>query len=300
MVLALTKKITALIYSTNSKIFEIQFLGNSRISESAENLVLDLFDEQVVYFWYRFLEIILSGTKSNLKMIPDLHTALCKSMASIVDIILEVCNSRIQPKPFDMQNLFFSTNSSSLAQSCKLFYEAHLNYTIGLCRLPMPSIDSILDHFGFWLFYHAQIDPAYDAFGKSVIISLLCRIFSQAQSPARIEYINKFYIILLESISNGNQRVIGEILKSSTDLISLNQNTIDFLMRPDGFIQYLTLYLCDKDTELAIRTACYSILSTFSALPNCYHLVDFSKHVLEIFLSALGLESDNENFCRLV
>jgi hypothetical protein len=90
------------------------------------------------------------------------------------------------------------------------------------------------------------------------------------------------------------------ILKSSTDLISLNQNTIDFLMRPDGFIQYLTLYLCDKDTELAIRTACYSILSTFSALPNCYHLVDFSKHVLEIFLSALGLESDNENFCRLV
>lgn len=298
---ALTRSLTCLIYERKSIAVEIFYSSNSKVTEKTGVVVFNLSDEQIIYFWYRFLTIIINGTQNNIKLIPDIHASLVKSIASIIDIFLDVCNKRIQPKPLEILPLIDDNkNPERLNEFLKKFYDADCQYNKGLNRLPIPCINSILDLFGSWLFYHEKIEPSYDAFGKAEIVSILCRIFSKAQSPVQSEYLNRFFGILLKNIANSDQRIIGEMLKNSVDLVSLNVPGVEFLLRPDGFISYLDLYLCDKGTELSIRKPCYVILSTFAALPNYYNLKELSKHVLEIFMSALGDETDADNFFTLV
>ena len=300
VVQALTVTVINLVYGEPKKNLEIMFTASGKLPEDPETLALTLTDEQSVYFWRRFLDLILVETKNNIKLIPDLHTILSRSIVSIIDQFLEICTKRIQAKPMALDSLCIKSSSEQLSECLQKCYDAHFNYVIGVSRLPMPSINSILDVFGTWLFYHAQVVPAYDAFGKSEVISVLCRLFAKAQGPAKKEYLSIFYSILLESIAHGDQRVIGEMLKNSTELIATDMIGVDFILRPDGYIQHLALYLEDKDTEMCIRYPCYKILAIFAALPNAFKLTELSKHVVEIFLSALGLETENENFYLLV
>lgn len=300
VVQALTIMVVDLVYGFPETTLRILFTASGKLRESPEALDIILTDEQAIYFWHRFLDLILVETKYSIKLLPDLHTTLSRCIVSIIDLILNICIQRVEAKSFSLKNLVMNKESERLSDILQQFYSVHFNYIIGQCRLPMPSINSILDIFGRWLFVHAKVVPAYDAFGKSELISVLCRVFSKAQGPANKDYLSIFYSILFESVANGDQRVVGEILKNSTELVANDLTGVDFLLRPDGFIQHLALYLGDKDTELSIRTPCYKVLATLSALPNSYRFKELSKHVVEIFLPALGLETDPDNFYILV
>ena len=146
--MAFTKGTIKLIYGETFKNIEIHFIENCKISEGSEKLKLVISDEQLIYFWYRFLDIILNETKFNAKLIPDLHTALARSIASVIDLILNICNHRVQAKSIELQVLVKNSSDSRLSEYLQCFYNVHFNYTLGLYRIPIPSIDSILDLFG--------------------------------------------------------------------------------------------------------------------------------------------------------
>lgn len=295
--LSLTKTVTSLIYCENSKEIEIVFDPGSSLSEIIR---IPLTEEEKVYFWYRFTQLIIDETKSSAKMNPEIHSALSGSVSSILNYFLSICSRQVVSVPIQIQPMYPSSVSQFLQKILSEFSAVQEKYIQGKCRLPIPSINSLMALFGNWLFYHAQIDPAYDSFGKSETLSILCKIFSFAQGPANPEYSTTFFTVLLSNICDGDKYVVGEILKNSTEIVKYGIEAIDFLLRPDGFIQHLAIYLCDKETENSIRYPCYLILATISVIPNVYKIKQISRNIVDIFVCALGIEEKKRNFNLLV
>ena len=294
---SLTKSVSSLIYGEKTSEIEVVFDPSAGCSEL---LRIFLNDEEKVYFWIRLTELIIVETRSSAKMNPEIHSVLAGSVANIIEHFLAVCRRRVEARPLPAYDSDTNSQTACLRDLLADFSQSHKKYLKRLCRLPMPSINGLMDLYGSWLFYHAQIDPAYDSFGKSETLSILCKIFSYAQGPATSAYSTTFFTTLLSNICDGDKYVVGEILKNSTEIVTYGVEAIDFLLRPDGFIQHLALYLCDKETEAALKLPCYCILSSIVVLPNVYRVRQISKNIVDIFVTAIAIEADNWNFAVLV
>jgi hypothetical protein len=295
--LSLTKTVCSIVYGEDFNDIEVVF---DPASNQSEVLRVALDDQEKVYFWFRFMELVVVETKSSAKMKPEIHGLLAGAVSSIIFQFLSVCLRRVECKPLSLFLTGQNNGNENFQRLVNEFKTSHDHYSKGICRLPMPSINGLMDLFGSWLFYHSQVDPAYDINGKSATLSVLCKIFSFAQGPATTAYSITFFTTLLSNICDGDRFVVGEILKNSTEIVTYGIEAVDFLMRPDGFIQHLALYLCDKETEKSLRFPCLSILSSISVIPNVFKIRQISKNIVDIFVSCLSIESKNSNFHILV
>lgn len=292
----LSKSVISMVYLSNYNDIEIVFDH----SHKSPDLIKVLLDDHIkLFYWYKFNDLLLDESFAK-SQDPAIQAAISHSVHTIVDQLLTLCEQRSKVFNFKQVKQAKDVSHLKLSQVLNETFKAHTNYIEGRSRLPIPSIDSIMKIYGKWLLTHASVESSFDALGKSELISVLCRIFSVGQGPAKQEYLSNFFRVLLENLRNGDKTIVGEILKDSFQLISYGLETIKFFLYPNSFIHHVNIYLCDKESDPQIKFPCYMILAIISPICNKYQNKEFNKKIVDIYSQALGLETDDHNFWLVI
>lgn len=292
----LTKAVICLLYVQSYEDLEIVFDNNLK---SPDPVMFSFTDDEKVYIWYKLTDFLLDYTCSKV-LEPGIQTNLAHSVHTIINNFLSLCEQREKSSLKKLIKREKNPESDKMRKVFETIENAHKNYANLQGRLPNPSINGILEIYGKWIFSHASVDSVFYHLAKSELLALLCRIFSVAQGPAKPEYLSSFFRVLLDNLKQSDKVIIGEILKSSTDLVLYGFESLQLFLHPQSFIQHLNTYLCDKETEFSVKSACYLILSTISPVCNRFQSKEYNKNIVDIFSQALGMETDNENFSLLI
>jgi hypothetical protein len=291
---AYTKKVLSLVYCENDNPIVISFNMPKGLSEDKELLEIKSDPDQIFYFWYRSLELFL---KQDIVMSVDTSVTITKYISDIIDMFLIVCDTRNKSQ-FQVYDKGFVSDNRLLKIFFEDCYHSHQNYLSGYSRLPIPSINDLLSLFGPWLFNAADPHSASSSQQKAEAVRIICEIFSRAQGPSLPYYSHKFYSILIETISNTNLIALSQIVKSLSNINYNNPYHLDFLLRNDGIIQIIELYVLNKDTEISVKRSCYSILASISGLASFYKLPDLFNKISNIFFYLITSETDEECFFK--
>lgn len=292
----LTKAVICMLYMQNYQEIEIVFDHNLK---SPDPVVFSFMDDEKVYVWYKLTDFLFEYSY-NKSLAPEIQICLAHSVHTVINNFLSLCEQRDKAQCIKLLTRQRFTENEKMIKIFNLIENTHKSYFNNQGQLPNPSIDSILRIYGKWIFANVSVDSGFDHLAKSELLALLCRIFSVAKGPANLEYLSNFFKTLLDNLKQNNKVIIGEILKSSTDLILYGIESLHFLLHPDSYIQHLNVYLRDKDTEPSIKSACFVILSIISPVCSKFQSVNYNKYIVDIFSDVLGMELDDENFSLLI
>ena len=289
----LTIRVLSLVYNENDEPLQIAFLTSLK-SESTASIFPDLDHEDIIYFWYNLLQIFLK-----VPAWQETNSQVVKSVIHLVDLFVDLCRSRISSEPLEIRTYLLSAASPSLSHLLQNGYRAYLNYLLGLNTLPMPSADDMVGIFGEWLFDLAD-NPAGKSSDKAEAVGALCRVLTLARAPVDSGLKNRFFLTLLSNIGSGDTRVLEEISRNFCEFPHLDTSFTEFLLRPDGIILVLNLFLTDKNTSLSVKVPCYVLLSSICAISSAYKKYQITANLLDIVISAISIENDEECFRTLV
>lgn len=298
----LTQRINAMLYGEEPPTLQLHFLRISKPhDEPPETLLLHFSLEQSLYFWYRFLNLMLLNTRDKIPTDPDVHKELVRSVATITDSFLEIAEKRVVAKLMAMPNIVTASGPEALAELTRKFQDTHFHYLWGHSRLPIPSVDGLLNMFGGWLFFHANAEGNYNEFGRAEAVGALCRIMCKAGGPNRDEFLGKFYRTIFKCMeSPSNSLVVMYILKNSPNLLTLDHRGVRILIHKEALSKAIMNNLTDINIAPAFKKPCYYILGTFVAVAQYFNMPAPITQVTTILQKALDHESDSENFHRLV
>ncbi|CAG9323008.1 unnamed protein product [Blepharisma stoltei] len=298
----LTQRINAMLYGEEPPTLQLHFLKMSKPhDEPAETLLLHFSLEQSLYFWYRFLNLMLLNTRDKIPSDPDVHKELVRSVATITDSFLEIAEKRIIAKGMVMPNIVTASGPEALAELTRKFQDTHFHYLWGLSRLPIPSADGLLNMFGGWLFFHANAEGSYNEFGRAEAVGALCRIMCKAGGPNKDEFLGKFYRTIFKCMeSSSSSLVVMYILKHSPNLLTLDHRGVRILLHKEALSKAIMNNLTDNNIAPAVKRPCYYILGTFVAVVQYFNQPAPIIQVTNILQKALDHETDSENFHRLV
>ncbi|CAG9335332.1 unnamed protein product [Blepharisma stoltei] len=298
----LTQRINAMLYGEEPPTLQLHFLRISKPhDEPPETLLLHFSLEQSLYFWYRFLNLMLLNTRDKIPTDPDVHKELVRSVATITDSFLEIAEKRTVAKGLVMPNIVTASGPQALAELTRKFQDTHFHYLWGLSRLPIPSADGLLNMFGGWLFFHANAEGSYNEFGRAEAIGALCRIMCKAGGPNRDEFLGKFYRTIFKCMeSSSSSLVVMYILKHSPNLLTLDHRGVRILLHKEALSKAIMNNLTDSNISPAVKRPCYYILGTFVAVAQYFNQPAPIIQVTTILQKALDHETDSENFHRLV
>ena len=323
VVLGLTRRIAYMLYVFGSTkiVFEFTFIsGRADLTSSpssvargesmrTDSVELDLSLEQVVYFGYQLLSMMLNCTKDQLPADPDLDCELVRKVAQITDYFLSICDERNDSKALEPPTFPKIPNlHPSLSSLSKEFEKQHFQYFTRSARLPIPSATGLLDLLGSWLFAHASRSHMYEK-GRAQAAGALCRIMCKAAGPVHEDYLARFYSVVLRCM-NGSGLAAREIVKNSQTLFTMSHVGIRQLLTETGIPKAVELYLSDSNSDLFLRKSCYSVLCSYVALPYYYlsqssqsdsnpyfrsHYESLAQSVCEVLTATLKNERDSDS-----
>ena len=273
VVLGLTQRVISFMYNFGSQKVKIQFSSQNPASR-IEPLELDLPIEQVVYFWYQLLSIMLNNTKEQGPSDPEIHYKLARKVSRLADCFLEVCISRNDSRGMESPTFTKSlTMPAGLFALYKEFEKQHFQYLTRMARLPVPSADGILALFGPWLFAHAGKTLGYEK-GRAQAIGTLCRVLSLATGPVRENLLARFYSISA-TCSKSPGLLASAFLRDSKGLLAKNHKGIRQLLVLSMAPEAVEKCLLEPGTDLSTRKDCYSMLGSYVALPYYFLSLPF-------------------------
>ena len=301
VILALTHKVVALLYGEYKPSILIEFVGLDT-SENLEikkyfRLELEMTAETTLYFWHKFLNLMINNTRSKIPFDFKVHKELTNTMADIIDVFLNVCDFR------NKENKKISIITESSASLNSLITSLNLNtqnYLDGKARLPIPSANSIFEIFGEWLFFHAGAHDSFSEFGNAPALGVLCRIICKAQGPINQSYLNSFYTVLLECFRNqNNPLILGFIISNSQNLFGLDHKGIRIFAFEDKFLDSIKKLLSDPNT-LVFKQSCCVILSNIVGLNPILGNKNKANTIKSIFIDLLKTKNEPELFKRII
>lgn len=319
VVLGLTKRIAYMLYAYGSTQISFEFAYTSGRADPTsspssvmrgesvrtETVDLELPLEQVVYFCYQFLSIMLNCTKEQMPADPDTDCELVRKVAQIADYFITICEERNDSKALEPPTFPKIHNlPASLSALSKEFEKQHFQYHTRMARLPLPNATGLLDLLGSWLFAHASRSHMYEK-GRAQAVGALCRIMCKAAGPVREDYLARFYSVVLRCVG-GSGLAAREVIKNSQTLFSLSHIGIRQLLMETGIPKAIELYLSDTNSDLFLRKACYSVLCSYVALPYYYlsqptdpyfrsHYEALAQSVCEVLTATLQNERDSDS-----
>ena len=289
----LTIRVLSLIYNENNDPLQIN-LSTSARNEPTESIFPDLDHENVIYFWYSLLQIFLKPSARQ-----ETNSQLVKSMVHLIDLFVNLCRRRISSDPLEVRAYLLSAISPNLSRLLQNGYKAYLNYLLGIDKLPMPSANDIIDLFGEWLFKIAD-NPTGNSSDRAEAIGALCRVLTMAKAPIDTGLKHRFFLTLLHNIGSGEIRVLEEISKNFWEFPYLDRSLTEFLLRPDGIILVLHLFLTGKSASLQVKGPCYVLLSSICSISCACRKYQITANLLDIGISAISIEQDEECFRMIV
>jgi len=321
VVLGLTKRIAFMLYAYGNTQVSFEFAYTSGRPDPSsspssvmrgESVRMDTVDlelplEQVVYFGYQLLSMMLNCTKEQMPVDPDTDCELVRKVAQIADYFLSICEERNDSKALESPTFPKVPNlPASLSSLSKEFEKQHYQYFTRMARLPLPSATGLLDLLGSWLFAHASRSHMYEK-GRAQAVGALCRILCKAAGPVREDYLARFYSVVLRCVG-GSGLAAKEVIKNSQTLFSLSHTGIRQLLMETGIPKTVELYLSDPNSDLFLRKACYSVLCSYVALPYYYlsqstqtdpyfrsHYEALAQNVCEVLTVTLKNERDSDS-----
>lgn len=298
---ALTQSVINIIYGQDTAKLKIHFKQLQKPFEiEAEIVVISVTKEQVLYFWYQFLQLISRNTISKIPIESENCTELVKAFASITDQFLEFSKSRNAKSKVDFE-YFGSDENSNLDDLLGLCKKIHEGFIEGELIVPMPKVNSILSIFGNWLFSYANCDYLYCEHGRAKAIGVLCRVFSSNLGPVNEEYAGKFYKTISYIMKGGvNSIVIKNIVKYSTSLLCRDIPGVRLLVDKDYLLKAIYAQFNDKRSDQKLRRYCYEIISSFVGCLQYFKKVEAIQSLHDLLLDAVQNENDPENFSKLI
>lgn len=298
--LALTKNVIGLVYGNESKKLKILFKQLPKPFECEAEIVQAITSqEQNIYFWYQFWELIKKKTLALPPKDIELCKELVKSVASLTDEILNFASTRDSESRIKYE--YQENNHEKLNDLLKNFQNIHDKYIDRQNTVPIPRINAILNIFGTWLFEYANSEVYYCEKGKAIAVGAISRIYSSDLGPVTRNHSGQLYSMLLKLFKNeSSQLVIKKLLKHSTSLFSCKIPGIRLLTDRDNILRLLLSQIKDKKSESKNRFYCYQILSTFALTLSCTTRLESVQVVQEILLEGIMNETDSENFKIIV
>jgi hypothetical protein len=292
--LALTKSVIGLIYGNETQKLKILFKNLPKPFECEAEIVQVLTtQEQNIYFWYQFWELMKKKTLAVAPKDPELCKELVKSVASLTDQILNFAFSRNSESRVKFD--FFSQNEPKLDELLQTFQEIHEKFINRKNTVPIPRVNSILYIFGTWLFEYANNELNYCELGRAVAVGALCRIFSSDLGPVHRSYCGNFYWMLAKLFRGESSIAIKKFLKHSNSLFASHQPGIRLLADKDYLLRLIQSHIRDKKMEVKVRFYCYKILSTFVLCLSCDTKLESVQMVQDVLLDGIMNESDTDN-----
>ena len=301
VILQLTKKVVEFVYGefNPTSVFRSSVLEESQLLKPGESftLKLDIESETVLFMWHKFLSLMINNTKNKVPSDCKVHKELSESMDKVIDVFLEVCDQRNTNK-FSIVTV--KDSCDKLQSLIKELNRINEEYKVGKSRLPIPSGNSILQVFGEWLFFHAEVRDSYSEFGNGPAIGSLCKILCKAQGPINEDYLYRFYRILKSYFTeNFNQHTVGYMIKNSQELFSLSNMEIRLFAFNENFLTCIRKIVSDPNNS-ALKKHCCGIISSFVGLNSLFGNASASQILKEIFFIILQQDNEPENFKKVV
>ena len=255
--------------------------------------------EHIILSWNYLVNVILDHS-SMLLFDAITHKDIVRSVASIIDVFIEVSHKRSLSK--SISTPFMVTEGSEKIQSLSLLCQKiHLEYSQGACVLPMPDIKSLMNLFGDWLLRQANI-KGNNLYGKAEAIGCLCKIFYKAAGPAPKKYLKRFYKVIFKGFkfaTEYNIQVAGSILKNSAKLISQDHFGIRVLLHKACIFKVFGPFITSKDMPQSVKAPCFEILSSIISIMKPYKNHGIVTTINDSLIIATNNETEPDNIISL-
>ncbi|OMJ78576.1 hypothetical protein SteCoe_21551 [Stentor coeruleus] len=319
VVLGLTKRVVNVLYEDVDKQFKVKFYENKNLSDALEIFAPNVDNEQVLYFWYRFLRIFLSNKNYQEKSL-DSREVLIIGVNKVIIQFLKACDSdnrNIRPKraaskecdqsPLSLQDYYellssifmqeTKVNSLSSSQVSSLGPKNNSfiikDNLMKRDRIPIPSISGILELFGSWLFSITNCNSIYTEQERAEAIGMICKILSRAKGPASQLNLEKFTTRIFYEIQKKNPKTCNEIIKNFSNLPKTNIKIIELILENFIFLQFIIDTLNENHLEIETKRHCFEIFLAFSNISEIYLGQRFANNLASIFLIHLADRDEN-------
>jgi len=300
---ALTERVASIIYGDEHPYLTLKFKAFKQPTEEKdEHLTLPFTTEQTIFFWAKFMNLVLKNMPQRTPADPEVHRKLAKRIAEFTNVFLGINERRNLPRVFQMPNIVKASTPASLSQLTKEFQETHFHYLWGISRLAVPSANALLRIFGRWLFYYARSKDKFIDECRAHAVGALCRIMCRGSGPVSRQYVGLFYKTIFECVSTDKSSTLkAYIAKNSMSLMCSELEGINVLLFEGAITEILSTGLDHSGNNgPKFRTPFYYILSSFVGTVHLYENYKLKKVVSGILLDTLKWETDENNFFRLV
>lgn len=288
----LTARVVNVLYGEGGDGIEIEFKDEGLVS-------IQISSEHCVLAWNYFVVNVLENTLKEM-FDPQTHKEFVRSVSKIVDVFISFAVARCEIDMFNLpKHLQTSTALERLTRECR---ESHLNYQQGDSKFPVPSIKSLVDLFGEWLFTQSRMNSGGTVYGHAEAVGTVCKIFNYFAGPAPDVYLGKFYQTLFKHFKYANEsnfQVAGSILNHSVKLVTQDYRGVRILLHKSCIFRVLDNYIKSKDIPQQIKRDCYSIISAIIPSMKPYKKHGVISILNDCLLHAIGAESEIESLIAL-